>query len=147
MSRDTSGRFTRGSSGNLSGRPPGRGLTHQMRDALRQATPLVLRAMVAKAIDGDVKAASVVLARALPELRQQDEALPVGLGSGSAADRGRRVVDALAAGELTPQQAEQAMSSLMGLVKLIEAAELERRVAELEQAQNKQAEAARRQRR
>lgn len=94
--------------------------------------------MLERVLDGDVKAAALILSRSLPELSQQDEPLPVDLGVGGAADRGRRVVDALAAGELTPQQAEQAMAALMRLVGLIEAAELDRRVSSLEIAPRRQ---------
>lgn len=95
---------------------------------------MVLKAMILRALDGDAKAAALILARSLPELRQVDEALPVDLGDGSIADRGRRVVDALAAGELSPMQADAAMTTLASLARLIETAELERRVAELEAA-------------
>lgn len=130
--RDTRGRFVPGQSPNPSGRPKGVGLSAQMREALRQATPLVLKAMIQRAIDGDAKAAGLILSRSLPELRQQDEPLPVDLGAGSAADRGRRIVDALSFGEISPTQAEAALATLTSLARLIESAELEQRIQALE---------------
>lgn len=139
MTRDAQGRWKAGQSPNPAGRPKGVGLTAQMREALKQATPLVLKAMIQRAIAGDTKAAAVVLARSMPELRPTDEALPIDLGDGTAADRGRRVVDALAAGELSPMQAEQALATLTGLARLIEVTELEQRVALVEAALKRQA--------
>lgn len=135
--RDSQGRWKAGTSPNPAGRPRGVGLSAQMRDALRQATPLVLKSMIQRAIAGDSKAAALILSRSLPELRQQDEPLVVDLGDGSAADRGRRVVDALAAGELSPLQAEAALATLANLARLIESTELEARISQLEAAQKR----------
>lgn len=133
--RTPSGKFARGTSGNPRGRPVGRGLTQQMREALRQATPAVLKAMLTRAVEGDTRAAAVILARSLPELRPSDEPIPADLiGEGTPAQRGRAVADALARGELTPTQATAAMDALATLGKLIESSELEARIAALEAA-------------
>ena len=137
MKRDAQGRWKAGQSPNPAGRPKGVGLTAQMREALKQATPLVLKSMIQRAIDGDTKAAAIVLARSMPELRPTDEVLPIDLGDGTAADRGRRAVDALATGEVSPQQAEAALATLTSLARLVESTELEARIAQLEATQKK----------
>lgn len=112
-------------------------MSADLRRALQGVAPGILKRMCEAALAGDVRAAELVLSRTLASLRQTDEALPVDLGDGSAADRGRRVVDALSVGEVSPMQAEAALATLTSLARLIESVELEQRIAALEAAAEK----------
>lgn len=134
MTRDAKGRFRAGESGNVKGRPPGRGLSQELRRALQGAAPSILKAMIAKAIAGDVLAARVVLARAMPELKPTEEAVTLDLDGQTLADRGRAVLDAVADGRIAPSQAESLLSALAALAKIIETTELQERIESLERA-------------
>lgn len=73
-----------------------------------------------------------LLDKCLPSLRPVE--LPVELSSngGRLMEVGARVVDALAGGRLSPSQAEGALRALAVQARLVEAEDLERRIAELE---------------
>jgi hypothetical protein len=125
--------FPKGVSGNPKGRPKGlKDRRHALRDMIREAAPEMVAALVRKARAGDVSAASLLLARAVPPLRAVDEplhgiTLPDGIG-----DQARMVLRAIAAGTVTPDAGASLMASINTAARVLEAGELEARLVELE---------------
>lgn len=123
-----------GQSGNPAGRPRGTSKAQQLRDAIAQDVPAIIETLKAAALAGDVQAARVLLERALPALKPQElpQAVPLPAG-GTLADKGAAILHAAGAGELAPGQAAALLGALGTLAKVIEATELEQRIAALEQ--------------
>lgn len=123
-----------GQSGNPGGRKPGSGKIDKLRAALAKELPEVLEALIAQAKAGDTGAIKLILERTVPALRPVDAATPLNLPpEAGLAEQGRAVLAALAAGQLPVNQATGILQGLGSLAKLIEADELERRIAALEQ--------------
>jgi hypothetical protein len=128
--RDPRGKWRPGHSGNRRGRPVGRGRVHQLRAMIDAEVPAVLEAVIGKALQGDTTCARLVL-----EAEAVD--LPV---DGSLTDKGKAVLDATAAGRLSPQQAQQWLAALSDLGRLVELHELVERVRQLEEAHERRTE-------
>jgi hypothetical protein len=72
--------------------------------------------------------------RLLPPAKAKDDPIVLaGIGT-SLADNSRAVVEALAKGELTPEEAATVLQALASQGRIIEADEIERRIAALEDA-------------
>ena len=134
--RDQAGHFVKGATGNPSGR--GRGVrTHRNRalDALAGASARkVLRALIAKAKDGDVQAARLILDRAwtVPRGRPVEVDMPP-------LDTARDIVKAMSAiaravaqGALRADEARDLAGMMESVRKAHELAEIERRLEALE---------------
>ena len=135
-SRAPDGRFVAGGPGGP-GRPKGsRHRAQAALDAIGEAGAAeVLQAVLQAAKGGDMRAASILLDRVWPA--RKGRAVEVELPAvASAADLVRAlaaVVAAMARGELTPEEARAVAGVLEAQRKAIETAELEARVAALEQ--------------
>lgn len=127
--------FKKGQSGNPQGRP--KGLTDR-RTALRELFDARRDDLVAKAIElaleGDTQALKLCLDRAIPALKPQDAPVTLPRFTGTIADQGRQVLEGLADGRLTPDEAATVMGAVAAQARIVEVEELERRVAELEKA-------------
>lgn len=125
--------FLKGKSGNPEGRPKG---IQDRRTAARALFEARREELVAKAIElalgGDTTALRLCLDRAIPALKPQDAVVTLPPFTGQSADQGRRVLEALAQGQLTPNEAATVMGAIAALARVVEVHELERRVAELE---------------
>lgn len=127
-------RFRPGQSGNPAGRRPGTKSTATvLRAQIAEAVPEIIVKLKEAAKAGDVGAARLLLERVLPPVRASEEAVPFTLPDGSLTDQGRAVLAAAGAGDLGPGQAQQLLSALAGLAKLVETDELARRLAALEE--------------
>ncbi len=125
-----------GQSGNASGRP--RGARHRSTELLERLmledARAIVSAVVTRALAGDIAAAKMVLDRLLPVPRDGRLSidLPACDDAGGVAGAQAAVIEAAAAGELRPAEAE----SLAGLLELkrraLETGELEQRVRALE---------------
>jgi hypothetical protein len=94
--------------------------------------PALVEMLVQRALAGDVAAARLLLERTIAPLKASEEAATLALPDGTLTEQGRFVLAAVAAGELAPGQGTALLASLGTLAKLIEADELERRIAALE---------------
>ena len=124
--RDERGRFVPGMSGNPAGKLPGtRNRATLLRAALdAEDGPAMARVVIDKALSGDVVTAKFCVARLMPQPRSR--AIEIDLPSGA---RARdlvaafdETVRAMAAGEITPDEAVQVTRVLDGRRKAIEAA-------------------------
>lgn len=128
------GRFKAGQSGNPAGRP--RGALSPAMKLIKQASPAVLQQVIAQAIDGDMQAAALILARGVPALKATLE--PVILMTGqeykamNTAERAEAILAAAVTGRVPPDVAQQLIASLTAVAGVTEWAELAARVEELE---------------
>ena len=128
------GRWQPGESGNLKGKPPGIGEVAKLRAVIAQRVPELLAAMMARALDGDVGAARLLLERAVAPLKAAEQAQALSLPDGTLTDQGRAVLAAVAAGDLAPGQGAQLLTAIGTLGKIAEIDELTARIAALEKA-------------
>ena len=121
-----------GQSGNPKGRPPGTGEVAKMRAAIADRVPQLLAAMMARALDGDVGAARLLLERAIAPLKAAEQVQALSLPDGTLTDQGRAVLAAVAAGELAPGQGAALLGAIGTLARVSEVDELARRIEALE---------------
>lgn len=133
---DSKGRFVPGHCGGP-GRPKGepntvaRALRGQWADRAEEIAKKVLE----QALNGDLDACKVILDRLYPRPKDGPAFLDLPSLEG-ASDLPRAtaaVLQAMAQGELTPSEAATVVSSLAGHGKLVELAELEKRLSKLEE--------------
>lgn len=126
------GRWKAGESGNPAGRKPGTGEVAKLRAAIGKRVPELLAAMMARALEGDVGAARLLLERAIAPLKAVEQTQALSLPDGTLTDQGRAVLAAVAAGELAPGQGAQLLTAIGTLARVAEIDELAARVAALE---------------
>jgi hypothetical protein len=126
------GRWKTGESGNPAGRKPGTGEVAKIRAAIAKQVPDLLDAMMAKALDGDVGAARLLLERAIAPLKAIEPVQALTLPDGTLTDQGRAVLRSVADGELAPSQGAALLGAIGTLARVTEIDELEARIAALE---------------
>lgn len=126
--------FIKGQSGNPAGRPKGSGLSAQLRAAIEQDAPSIIKTMIEQAKAGDMQAAKALLDRVLPALKPESQAihLPELVAAPTLADKGKAAIDAAGAGDIAPSAASDMVSAIAGLAKIIETTELQKRLEALE---------------
>ncbi|EIM6092567.1 hypothetical protein LNM89_004959 [Escherichia coli] len=128
------GRFKAGQSGNPKGRP--KGAVSPAMKLIKQASPAVLQQVIAQAIDGDMQAAALILARGVPALKATLE--PVILMTGqeykamNTAERAEAIMGAALSGTVPPDVAKQLLESLGACANIAEWADLAERIEALE---------------
>jgi hypothetical protein len=130
-------RFEKGQSGNPNGRPEGSRnkatlLLDQLADAEAEA---IQRQVIQAAKEGDLKAAELILARIWPPRRGRPVRLelPPVRTAAEVSDGMAAVVDAMAAGEVTPEEAATISGVLELRRKALETEDLAIRIERLEQ--------------
>ena len=128
------GRFKPGQSGNPAGRKKGVPTrSTQLRQAIASHADSIIAVLVQQALEGDVQAARVLLERAIPALKPQEQGHQIALPNGTLTDQGRAVLAAVAAGELAPGQGAQLLSGIGTLARVAEIDELDQRIKKLEE--------------
>lgn len=128
------GQFKAGQSGNPKGRP--KGAFSPAMKLIKQASPAVLQQVIAQAIDGDMQAAALILARGVPALKATLE--PVILMTGqeykamNTAERAEAIMGAALSGTVPPDVAKQLLESLGACANIAEWADLAERIEALE---------------
>jgi hypothetical protein len=130
-------RWVKGQSGNPKGRPPGRvDARTKITRALLDDAPAVARVVIDAALEGDLQAASLVLARVAPALRQ--ETYPVQFPfdpSAPIAQQIEQVLAAMAGGVVAPDVGKLIIESIGTLSNARAVEELEARIMTLEAKQ------------
>jgi thioredoxin-like negative regulator of GroEL len=130
-------RFEKGQSGNPSGRPAGsRNKATILLDRLAEdEAEAIQRQVIEAAKEGDLKAAELILARIWPPRRGRPVRLdlPAVRTAAEVSDGMASVVDAMAAGEVTPEEAVTVSGVLEFRRKALETEELASRIERLEQ--------------
>ncbi len=122
-----------GQSGNPKGRPAGTGEVAKLRAAIADRVPELLAAMMARALDGDVGAARLLLERAIAPLKAAEQSQALSLPDGTLTQQGRAVLASVAAGELAPGQGAALLGAIGTLARVAEIDELARRIEVLEE--------------
>jgi hypothetical protein len=121
-----------GQSGNPKGRPTGTGEVAKIRADIAKRVPDILDAMMARALDGDVGAARLLLERAVAPLKAIEQAQALTLPDGTLTAQGRAVLRSVADGVLAPSQGAALLGAIGTLARVTEIDELEARIAALE---------------
>ena len=105
----------------------------KLRAAIADRVPELLAAMMARALDGDVGAARLLLERAIAPLKAAEQSQALSLPDGTLTDQGRAVLASVAAGELAPGQGAALLGAIGTLARVTEIDELARRIEVLEE--------------
>jgi len=137
--KQSGGRFKPGQSGNPAGRPKGaRHKALQALDAMgEEAAKEIMAAVVQSAKGGDMRAAEILLRRLWPERKGRPVTfdLPTIAAPADVVNGLASVAQAMAAGELTPDEASAVAAVLETQRRALETTDLEARIAALEAAQ------------
>lgn len=125
-------RFKPGESGNPKGRPRLDQTQCALRDQIKTAAPAVVDRLIAAALEGDVGAGKILLERVVPALRPLDTPIQLDL-AGSPLEAAQKVLAAVGAGQLTPDQSAKLMAGIGHLSHAIEVDEVLRRLDALEE--------------
>jgi len=127
--------FPKGESGNPAGRPPGiRDKRTAMRDLLTPHAEDLVAKVVELALAGDSTALRICIDRLIPPAKARGDPVNLPSPTDSLANNGRNVIQSLAEGNLTPEEAGEVMQALTAQARIVEIDEIEKRVATLEQA-------------
>jgi len=132
VKRDRNGRWVKGQSGNLKGKPPGiADLRTVARNLLESRQEELVRALIDRAAAGDVAALKLALERVYAAPRQAHEAVEIeGLADATTyAEQAAAVRQALARGKIAP---DVAVSILTGIKDAAVAERVEALTSEIE---------------
>jgi hypothetical protein len=124
--RDANGRFLPGQSGNPAGKKPGtRNRATTLREALKDGEDAAAaRIVIDKALSGDAVAARFIVDRLMPRPRSRtiELDLPAGAGAADILAASNATIAAMAAGEITPDEALTVTRVLDGRLRALKAA-------------------------
>ena len=122
--------FKSGQSGNPSGRKPG--TKNKKLELFRSNDARLQKKVLDMALDGDVAMLKIIADRLWPRLRP--EALPITIKAKSSdlSDQGRALINSALSGEIPTGTLRDVLVALYGQAKIVEATELEERIAALE---------------
>jgi hypothetical protein len=130
------GRFRKGASGNPSGKPRGarNRVTVAVESLMGEYGPQVTARVIKRACEGDMGAAGLVLERIAPLRRGHPVRLklPEISDAVSVMNAHATLLDDVASGKLTPEEAEPVSAMLGAHLKTIETVDIDRRLRELE---------------
>ena len=106
-----------------------------MRELLEPHAEELVAKVVEIAKNGDTTALRICIDRLIPPIKARDEPVSASL-SGSLGEQGRSVLDALATGTVTPDQAATMLTAIATQARIVEVDEIEKRVTALERATN-----------
>ena len=123
--------FKKGQSGNPTGKQPGTTSRARFRKLVDTDLPGIVQTLVANAKAGGTQAAKVLLDRLIPALKLTTDALSLKT-TGTLAERGEALIEAMTSGKVSPNQAHIAMNTFTAQAKLVEQGELVQRIEQLE---------------
>lgn len=131
--------FQKGTSGNPAGRPPGIvDRRSKVATAFEGVGEQIAHVIVAKAMEGDMQAAALVLQRISPPLKRRGERVQFALDATQPlAVQSSAVLQAMADGALSPDEAQIVTAALASHAALVQYDTFEARLQALEAARNK----------
>jgi len=137
--RKQSPRFTKGQSGNPAGRPKGsrNKATMAIETLLDGEGEALARKAIEMALSGDTAALRLCMDRILPARKDRpiQFAMPRMETAADAVKASAALVDAVAAGDITPAEAGELSKLVDGFTKAVELHDIQRRLGKLEAAQ------------
>jgi hypothetical protein len=134
QTKKPAGGWKPGQSGNPAGRKPGTGEVAKIRARISARVPELLDALMVSALSGDVGAARLLLERAVAPLKAAEQPQALHMPGDTLTEKGRAVLDAVAAGELAPGQGALLLGAIGAMLKLIDADEMAARISLIEAA-------------
>lgn len=133
ITKEKTGGWKPGQSGNPNGRPPGSSETGRLRAAISEHLPEIIQQLVEKARGGDTQAARLLLERVLPPVKPIESTVELDLPEGATlTEQGEAIVRAVASGLLAPGQAGALLTGLGSVARLKEVDDLTARLEALE---------------
>lgn len=128
------GRFLPGVSGNEKGRKPGSlDKRQRLQSAFADDAVEIAKVVIAKALDGDMGAASIALARLLPPLKAAAEKVQFDYRSDAPlSQQAEAVMDAVAAGAIDPETGKMLIGCIQSIAGIRAVEDLEQRIIQLE---------------
>ena len=128
--------FTKGVSGNPTGRPRGiKDKRHRYAESIDAMIPQVLESVYQKALAGDMTAAKMLLDRTLPNKRPEQERVEIS-HTGNFPSDAQNVLRSVLDGEVSPDVGASLLSAMTSVLKAIEVEELAKRIEALEEAKS-----------
>lgn len=128
-------KFQPGKSGNPGGRPSNAVRTAEVRQALLGHAPSVLKRLLELALGGDVQACKAVLDRTVAPLKATEPPIKLEIKkTWSLKKQAEAIQQAVYGGEISVTQGQALMTNIMSQVRIMEASELEERLAKLEKS-------------
>lgn len=120
---------------NPSGRPRGiLDARQKLQSAFASDGAAIVRAVVAKALEGDMQAASIALARLAPPIKAQAERVQFELNAdGSFTAQAQQILQAVAEGALDPETGRMLIGCIQTVASIKAVEELEQRIINLEE--------------
>ena len=124
--------FTKGVSGNPTGRPKGiKDKRHRYSEAIDSMIPQVLDSVFQRAIAGDMTAAKMLLDRTLPNKRPEQERVEIS-HTGNISLDAQNVLRSVLDGEVSPDVGASLLSAMTSVLKAVEVEDLAKRIGALE---------------
>lgn len=123
------------------GRPLGNSLQRQLRDAVGPRFDELVDTLLNAAAGGDMQAMSLLMSRMIPAVRPVQEPVPFNLVGKTMTDKAGCILDAVAAGELSPSDGKALLDGVGGVVKVQDAEQTARQLELIKlslDAQNRQ---------
>jgi hypothetical protein len=128
------GKFIKGQSGNVKGRP--RGVVDkrlQYQELFQANAPDLVQKVTDLALEGDTTALRICIDRIVPPLRAMEQPVNLDGLSGSLSEQSNQILLAIADGKLSPGEGASLLGALTSHSKIIETTELIERIDKLEQ--------------
>jgi len=126
--------FSKGKSGNPSGRPVGSGVSGQIRKAITDRAPEIVNVLITQALAGDTQSGLALLNKITPNLKASNEPVQFHIDTTKGlSGTGEQILQSIACGDIALDSGTQMLSSLAALAKMKEVDELTKRIELLEQ--------------
>ena len=114
---------------------PGRpvGSKNKKLEFLRSHDDRLQKKLVSMTLDGDISALKIIADRLWPRLRAEAAHISIDVVSNDIAEQGRAIIDSALSGNITVDTLRDLLASLYAQGKIVELAEFEDRLKELEQ--------------